>query len=58
MISNQIEAVTQLLTEQPTFLYGSINELSGTTSTDISRPNRKTNQLAYLQLISINSSLK
>jgi hypothetical protein len=25
-IRNQIEAVTQLLTEQPTFIYGTVNE--------------------------------
>jgi len=27
-ISNQIEAVTQLLSEQPTFIYGTVNEVN------------------------------
>jgi len=27
-IRNQIEAVTQLLTEQPTFIYGTVNEIN------------------------------
>ena len=27
-IRNQIEAITQLLTEQPTFIYGTVNEIN------------------------------
>ena len=34
-IRNQIEAVTQTLNEQPTFIYGTVNEMSGITSTNL-----------------------
>jgi hypothetical protein len=35
-IRNQIEAVTQTLTEQPSFIYGTVNEMNGITSMSIS----------------------